>query len=285
MTNRIARRLNAAGRLLSAIAGMPSVTCPIVFLADAIDLRAQSQAGGRPEFEVATVKQSPPLTGDLININLGTVRNGKLTLTNATLSDCLKFAYGIVSDAQISGPDWIKSKVVRFDVVARSADTDRDQLRLMLQTLLADRLKLVLHREQKELPFLALRVGKNGPKLHEAKADAATAGGPMVLGHIASNRMSMAALASLLSRFERQTIVDMTGLNGFFEVGLEWARDSSRPVPPLGDAAGVLEQADSRSGPTIFAAVQEQLGLKLESRKGPLDVLVVDHAEKIPSEN
>lgn len=73
-----------------------------------------------PAFEVATVKSSPPPEGDSININLGTVRNGQLTLTNASLSDCIRFAYGLVSDAQIAGPDWVKSKAVRFDIVAKA---------------------------------------------------------------------------------------------------------------------------------------------------------------------
>src|ERR1700677_448422 len=107
-----------------------------------------------PEFEVATVKSSPPPTGDLININLGNIRDGKLTFVNASLSDCLKFAWGIVSDEQISGPDWIKSKAVRFDIVAQIVPgTPRDQVELMLRALLADRVKLALHHEQKELSF------------------------------------------------------------------------------------------------------------------------------------
>src|ERR1700740_2434639 len=100
----------------------------------------------RPEFEVATVKSSPPAAADLININLGRVQNGTVTFTNASLSDCLKFAYGIVSDAQLQGPDWIKSKSVRFDIVAQAPpDTPRPQLELMLRKLFADRLKVVLH--------------------------------------------------------------------------------------------------------------------------------------------
>src|ERR1700751_4978208 len=94
------------------------------------------------EFEVATVKPAPPPPeGDRININLGNVRNGTLTFGNASLSDCLKFAYGLVSDAQLAGPDWIKSKEVRFDIVAQvPPDTPRDRLLLMLQSLLAERL-------------------------------------------------------------------------------------------------------------------------------------------------
>ena len=160
----------------------------------------------QPQFEVATVKQSPPLTGDLYAINLGTVQNGKVTLTNTTLSDCIRFAYGLVSDDQISGPDWIKFKEVRFDIVAQAPpDTPREQLLLMVQALLAERLGLSLHHEQREHSFLALVVGKNGSKLSAAKPGAAATPGPMILGRIVSDQMSMSRLASLLSRFERQT--------------------------------------------------------------------------------
>jgi uncharacterized protein (TIGR03435 family) len=238
-----------------------------------------------PTFEVATVKQSPPPPGDLININLGTVRNGRITFTNASLSDCLKFAYGIVSDAQISGPDWIKSKAVRFDIVAQAPpDTEQEQLRLMLQSLLAERLKVTLHHEQKELPFLALMVGENGPKIRAtAAAPGGTGGNSARFGRIVGDRMPMQGLATLLSRFELQTVVDMTGLKGLFEVKLEWTPETNRPIAAdRGDAQAAI---DSAIGPSLFTAVQEQLGLKLESRKGPLDVIVIDHAEQVPAEN
>jgi len=237
--------------------------------------RAQASA---LDFEVATVKTSPPPPEiDRININLGNFRNGKLTFGNASLSDCLKFAYGIVSDAQLAAPDWIKSKSVRFDIVAQAPpDMPRPQLELMLQRLLADRLKVVVHHEQKELPYVALVVGKNGPKMREVQADRAGPQNGAVRGRIAGSQVSMQLLATLLSRFERQTVVDMTGLKGVFEMKLEWTPDDGRPAELNGVAI---------DGPSLFTAVQEQLGLRLESRKGPLDVLVVDHAEMAPTEN
>ena len=236
-----------------------------------------STTPNRPEFVVATVKTSPPPQGDTIVINgMGTLRNGKLTFTNASLSDVLKFAYNITSDSQLLGPDWIKSKDVRFDIVAlAAADTPREQLALMLQTLLADRLKLVVHREQKDLRFLALVEGKGGSKLHEAKVQPALDTTFNVPGRIVRNQISMPQLALLLSRFAPQTVMDMTGLKGFYEVKLEWTPDDTRG----------REAADSPIGPSIYTAVQEQLGLKLEARRGPLEVLVVDSAEKIPADN
>ena len=258
------------GRAILPAAGL------VVILAAFTSLCPLAQA---QEFEVATVRRSPPPEGATININVGTVRNGKVTFANASLSDCLKFAYGIVSDDQIAGPDWIKSRAVRFDIVAQALpDTPRDQLALMLQPLLSDRLKLQLHHEPRTMPFLALTIGKNGPKLTPATTqNDANPSRPNTAfgGRISSNRMSMLLFSTLLSRFERQTVVDMTGLKGEFEINLEWTPDSGSTTAP----------ADAPRGPSIFTAVQEQLGLKLESRKAPLDVLVVDHAEQIPADN
>ena len=227
-----------------------------------------------PEFEVATVKRSPPPEGDAININLGSVRNGKVTFANASLSDCLKFAYGLVSDAQISSPDWVKSREVRFDIVAQPpAGTPDDQIPLMLQALLADRLKLKVHREPKDLSFLALVQRKNGPKFHASTAPPATPTGTQYGGRIASTRISMERLALLLSRFERQTVLDRTGLDGFYELKLDWTPDDGRAA------------ATDNPGPSLYTAVQEQLGLKLEPSKGPVEIIVVDNAEKVPADN
>jgi uncharacterized protein (TIGR03435 family) len=235
-------------------------------------------AFAQPAFEVATVKRSPPPEGDRIDINLGTVRNGTLTFGNASLSDCLRFAYGLVSDAQLSGPDWIKSREVRFDVVAQfPPGATRDQLPAMLQSLLKERLGLAVHHEQRELSHLALTVAKNGPKLREVQPDPAAPNSISIPGRIVGAEMPMQTLAVLLSRFERQTVIDMTGLKGFYEVKLQWTPD----FPPLVNGA----PAEVPPGPSLFTAVQEQLGLKLESRKGPVDVLVVDHADQIPAEN
>jgi uncharacterized protein (TIGR03435 family) len=223
-------------------------------------------------FDVATLKLSPPLTGNAININIGAARNGRVTLANATLGDCLKFAYELVSDAQLSGPDWISSSDIRFDIDGRAhADTPRDQLLLMLRTLLAERLKLVVHHEERERSFLALVIGKGGPKFSASKPDPEARTRDVTFGgRISGVQLSMSTLAVLLSRFERQTIVDRTSLRGLYDLKLEWA------LSPGADAA---------TGPSIYTALQEQLGLKLESRKGPLDVLIVDHAEKTPAEN
>jgi uncharacterized protein (TIGR03435 family) len=224
-------------------------------------------------FEVASVKVAPVLNGDLYRINLGTVQHDTVTLTNASLADCIRFAYGLTSDAQLAGPDWIKSKEVRYDIVAKALpDTTREQVLRMMRALLAERFKLALHPENRELSYYALVVAKGGSKMREA-TDAPPSPPTGVQGQlqIIGNR-TMYSVATLLSRYMRACVVDQTGLKGSFEVKLVWTPDD-RPVP------------DEERGPSVFTAVREQLGLRLESRKGPMEVLVVDHAEKTPTEN
>lgn len=233
------------------------------------------QAQPNPTFEVATVKLSPPPEGDLFNINLGTFRNGRLTMDNVTLNDIIKFAYELVSDEQLVGPDWNRS--VRFNIVASAPpDTPPDQLRLMLRSLLAERLHLVLRREEKNIRYLGLILNRNGTKLPTSAKEVSNVN-PQIRGRIDHPRMPMSGLASLLSRFERQTIVDRTGLIGVYEVKLEWAPDNALTQNPADTAP------DSR--PNLFEAVQEQLGLRLEPGRGPLEVLIVEQASKVPEEN
>jgi uncharacterized protein (TIGR03435 family) len=249
-------------------------------------LAVTAQTAHEPEFDVATVKAVVPAPpGQPININLGTIRNGRVTLNNVTLNDCIKFAYNIVSDAQVFGPDWIKSDV-RFDIVGQaSADTPPEQLLLMLQRLLADRLKLQLHRDKRELPFLALVVGKNGHKLLPSKENNDVSP-RTVAGRITANRMRIPVLAMLLSRFERITVVDLTERQGQFAIDLQWTTDAIRRLaPPDGGPIRINGEQVDPNGPTIYTAIQEQLGLRLDARKGPIDVIVVDSAEKIPTEN
>jgi uncharacterized protein (TIGR03435 family) len=226
------------------------------------------------EFEVATIKVPPQVgLGTPVSINLGTFRNGTLTMANVTLAECIQFAYGLASQEQITGPDWIRSRDARFDIVAKTAvDADLDKARRMLQTLLADRLKLVVRREQRPFSFLALVASKRGPKLVEAGDDAA-AQNIAVRGRIAGGRMPLRVLAELLSRFERQLVVDKTGLGGRYRLTLEWTPDDR------------VATGDVATGPSLFAALEEQLGLRLEPRKEPLDVIAVERADNMPTSN
>jgi uncharacterized protein (TIGR03435 family) len=226
-------------------------------------------------FEVASVKIPPPhVIGERYNIAIGIVQNETVTFTNASLADCIRFAYGLPSNLQLSGPDWITSPEYRYNIVAKTAPgTTRDQILQMMQALLAERFKLAFHHEQRVLNYYALVIAKGGPRMSEPTAGPVTIP-PGVNGQlrILSNRMPMATVVSLLSRYMRALVVDQTGLAGEFEVKLVWTPDD-RPVP------------EDQRGASVFAAVQEQLGLKLESRKGPMQIMIVDHAEKVPTEN
>jgi uncharacterized protein (TIGR03435 family) len=247
----------------------------------AMSVLSASTSNAQPSasFDVASVHAVPDAPGDY-RANLGTASHGEVTLSNATLSQCLRYAFGINNDDQISGPDWIKSREFRYDIVAKAPpETPVAQLLLMLQGLLRERFALAVHREQKQQTFLALSIAKKGLKMSRP-GEAALAGRREIAGTI-TNVMTMDHLTMLLSRFLRQPVVDMTALHGDFEVKLEWAFESAQPPAATPDAGAA--SPDSR--PSIFVALQEQLGLALESRKGPLEVLVVDRADKVPKEN
>jgi uncharacterized protein (TIGR03435 family) len=223
-------------------------------LASAI-VTVAGQAQPRPAFDVASVRSVDVSTlGDSISMNLGTVRNGEVTFGNATLNDCVRFAFGIASDAQISGPEWIKSKRYLYNIDAKAAPgTSVAQVQAMMQTLLAERFKVVTHREQKEMSYFALEQAKGGAKMNAVQEVPAGFRGKNWGGSI-DNIMPMPKLAYLLSRFETERpIFDRTGLDGLYEVKLTWAL---RPLE------------NTNTGTSLFTALEEQLGLKLEARKG-----------------
>ena len=169
------------------------------------------------------------------------------------------------------GPAWLETDA--YDIVGTfPSNTSPDQVKLMLQTLFADRFKLAIHRETKDYPVYALVVGKDGPKL-KAAADGkhgAKNGG----GHLELHHASVAGFATYLVNATDRPVVDMTGLEGYFDITLDW-----RPDTPQSAASS---RNDSR--PSIYTAVQEQLGLKLEPRSAPVECIVIDHVER-PSEN
>lgn len=218
----------------------------------------------------------------------------------------LGFAYQ-VADFQISGgPGWIDS--ARYDVAAKAdTNTAPAQVMPMLKSLLADRFQVKVHREIKEVPVYALVVGKNGPKLESPKDGDCTSFDPAspkppapgqkpltYCGTIRMGRSSMDGagisaeqLRSMLSGIMGRTVIDETGLKGTFNVHLRWRADQSTPgCPELREplTSGPDAPTPDSAGPSIFTALQEQLGLRLESGKGPVEMLVIDRAEK-PSDN
>ena len=276
----------------------------------------------QPEFEVATVKPSPP--PQMGRMMMGT-RGGpgtndptRYSCSNCSLMMLLTQAYDIQRN-QISGPPILDSE--RFDITAKvPAGATKEQFRQMIQSLLAERFQLKLHHDTKEMPIYELQAAKGGPKLKESaepvQDDAAPASGgrgPMrmdkdgypVLPHgrgsimamtpgrarLQAEQETMDQFAARLSTMVGRPVKNATGLNGKYDFVLSFAPDmatmmAGMPPPPPGGAGrgpGPAAAPDD-SAPTIYTALQEQLGLRLEQKKGPVDMLVVDHVEKVPTE-
>jgi uncharacterized protein (TIGR03435 family) len=203
---------------------------------------------------------------------------GSLTMRNVNLRTTIEWAYD-VKDYQVTGPDWLNSE--RYDIVAKAADGAKDdRLRLMLQSLLKDRFRMTLHRETKELPVYALAIGKNGPKLKESEGEGESSMQPGSHGKmsIVFSRTPVAQLAELLADGLKRPVIDTTGLKGRYDFALDMT--AYIPMDSDGKPPKDLQPED-----VIFTAVQEQLGLKLEAKKGPIEILVIEHAEKVPTEN
>jgi uncharacterized protein (TIGR03435 family) len=227
--------------------------------------------------EVASIKPSRNNMGDS---NLDSVR-GRLTATNMTVKELIRLAYG-VRDYQVGqAPIWIDSE--RFDIAVKSVSGERGNLedvKSLVRELLADRFQLTTHRETKQMPVYLLVLAKEGPKL-KAHNDAGTKtrGG---CGRLVGRRVTADAIATILSRQVEHEVLNRTDLSGEYDFQLDFAPDSG-PCRADGVRQGG-SPADPSDLPSIYTAVQQQLGLKLQSTRGPVELLVIDRVEK-PSEN
>jgi len=262
----------------------------------------------RVEFEVASVKVSPAVPDG--SVNVGVYVDGAMVRCNyLSLRNYLTIAYD-VKDYQIAGPDWLASD--HFDISAKipAGPSGEASLRAMMKSLLEDRFKLVQHRETRDLPEYALIVGKNGLKIKELPADATTddngkvdvnvtgggRGGTVVnlgagsyLSYNASkleaHHVTFASIMESLSKFLDRPVVDMTGLTGKYDFTLDYSIEELRNlVRSYGaDASRIPDSAGDPSA-SIFTSL-EGIGLKLDPRKAPVEVLVVDRAERVPTAN
>ena len=271
-----------------------------------------AQSGARPTFDAASVKPAPPPDGRGgrrvgMTGGPGTDTPGRINFENIGLGAVIGKAYD-VKYYQISGPGWFDSE--RFNIIATVPPrTTKEQFRLMLQNLLADRFKLALHKETREMSIYSLTVARNGPKLKKAAPDpppdandAADAAPDGSAGKLAAdaegypalrpgmtmaimstpigprarlaNKENMEWLAGMLSGQLGRPVVDGTGLTSKYDISLYW-------IPQRPDSIA----ADDPNGPDLITALQQQLGLRLEPKKGPIEVLIVDHAEKTPTAN
>lgn len=232
-------------------------------------------------FEVATIKPSPPDRPG----KLYTVKGRQVLTVNTTVDDLITFAYGLHARQITGGPNWIESE--KYDVTGQPAAQGLPsvaQMREMIQQLLADRFKLTFHRDKKELPVYAITVANGGPKMTKNETNPNGLPGLLFrgLGVLPATNATMGDLAGVMQgAVLDRPVIDKTGLAGRYDFMLTWTPDETqfasmgvRVPPPSPDA----------TAPGLFTAFQEQLGLKLESSKAPVDVIVIDRIEK-PSEN
>jgi uncharacterized protein (TIGR03435 family) len=236
----------------------------ILFMSIAlVPLGAQNRTTVGPQFEVASIKPSAPGSRGPTFYN---PTRERFAIDSITTKALIAYAYD-VREFQVSvGPSWVASE--EYNIVAKpQGEASNERILAMAKNLLAERFNLTLHHESKEMPVLALTVAKGGAKLHPSEAT----GGPEIRGgrgRLVARRVTMGMLAAQLAgRVLDRPVLDRTEIAGEFDVDLEWTPDES-PNP----------------GSSIFTALQEQLGLKLESQKGVVDVLVIDRVER-PSAN
>jgi uncharacterized protein (TIGR03435 family) len=246
-------------------------------------LAVWAQAPDRPSFEVASIHAAEPgLRTEVIGTD-----PGAFGMHNITLRRCIEWAYEL-NPNQLTGPAWLSD--ARFDITARAEDrsANEDKLHLMLQTMLADRFGLKVHRDRKEQQVFALTVARDGLKLHAAGAkDAsklleATTEGPNSFHEdktgAMAERVSMADIARKVSELLSRVVTDRTGLTGRYDLRLDL-------TPYMVAAADGGEGSGVDMASVLFTGFQEQLGLKLESGKDMVDLLVVDAVSKVPTDN
>ena len=273
-------------------------------------MRAQAPPAGNntPKFEVASVRENTNNDGKVM---IGIQPGGRFTAVNVPAWDLIRQAFAVQRTQIVGAPDW--TQTTRYDISAK-AETDipgvgpgssPGPLHFMLQDLLADRFKLRAHRETREMPIYALTFARSDRKLGEglraSTADCAAMRGrggrgamppgPPAIGErpVCGMRMSpnsvmaggvpLAQLTQVLSQVTQRIVIDRTGLQGSFDIDLTFTLDGVPNAPPPPPGAPALPSVDP-NGPSLFTALQEQLGLKLESERAPVEVLVIDHVER-----
>jgi len=264
----------------------------------------------RPEFEVASVKKSAPAVAGQVNIGVH-IDGAMVRYTSLPMKSYIRMAYR-VNDYQVSGPDWLASD--NFDIAAKLPDgATRAQLPEMIQSLLADRFKLVVHRDKKEFPVYAIVVAKNGPKLKESPSDSSAEASPGAKGAVDINittgrgggvidmgngssigygrdrleakKVTLSALAGAVERLLDRPVVDMTDIGGTYDFSLEYSWDEVRSlVRSTSHGATELPANPDAPANSIFTSLAA-FGLRLEPRKAPIEMVVVDRIERTPTDN
>ncbi len=290
MTNRLAHDLDLGKRLLLALAAILAILAPVAIgVLHSPQLRAQDAAPAK--FEVASVKASKP--SRMPDLSFQTQPGGRLTAVGIPLYLAIEWAYGLsIQSVRMSGgPEWIHS--AQFDIDARAAEgvmppdlpgrVREARMRPMLQALLAERFKLVVRRENKEIPVYAVTVSKGGLKMESVDEKDC---GPGLPCHnfqggqgrgVHSKAASVEDLIAWVENWSDRPLIDRTGLTGLYKM------DTDGWVPMRGPGGG-NEGLDDPIRPTLFTVFERQLGLKLESAKAPVETFIIEHVER-PTEN
>jgi uncharacterized protein (TIGR03435 family) len=271
------------------------------------DPSAPASVPSLPRFEVATIKPAAPSD----NVMLMFTPDG-ISIHGVPMKMLLREAFDVEDDRILNGPAWLKNRYdieakVDADTAPKLKDLKVDQRRAMMLPLLQDRLNLKFHHETRELPTYALVVARGGVKMKpSAPDDPSQPDGPPQpadpasidnkprmgrhsfmmngRGHLESTGTTIQVLAHVLAEQLGRTVIDKTALTGNYDYTLQWTPDDMG-TPMAGDAGpGKADVSPEAGGPTLFTAVEEQLGLKLEASKGMVDVIVIDHID-LPSEN
>ena len=268
---------------------MHSARVPIVLVLAVLGAGAQGLPDAAPAFEVASIK--PHVFGPSGGCGPVSISGPRVVVLCASLRTLIMRAYGVKFYQIIGGPSWLHETAdTPYDIVATAPGAEPPtmaQVNLMLRALLATRFQVKAHQETRELPVYALVVAKDGPKMKESAADAKSfvsfrMGG--MQGSISSPKEPMAQFALALSNQVNRPVLDQTGLTSAYELKLEWTRDQPQIISGLSAPPPSAVPEAELHFPSIFTALQEQLGLKLEARKAPVEVVVVDRAER-PSGN
>ena len=224
----------------------------------------------QPAYEAASVK--PNTSGGNGSSSNGS--KGQILMTNQSLKRLIERAYS-VKPFQVTGPDWMEN--VHFDIAAKyPPDTRNEDRPLMLRTLLEDRFKLSVHRESKEISGYALVVAKGGLKLKpvEPGGSGSNSNSDGVRTTLKATKVSMADLADFAARRLGAMVVDKTGIDGVYDFELSWANEDLNSTDAGADAL-----------PSLFAVLQEKIGVRLQPQKVPVEIVVVDRVERVPTEN
>ena len=275
-----------------------------VLLAGGLEIAAAGQQTPRNEMAAQGLQQSAAKNAALATFAVATVKAAKpdvqgyawrytpdgVSLSGVPMLQILSAVFDVENDRILGLPNWIKDQ--RFDIEAKVDPADAPKLKdlnyhqryAMLLPVLVDRFGLKFHHETRVMPVFDLVVGKGGPKLTEAKpgpdGKVPDGGWSMNNNYFVANAVTIESLTGALTQQVGHPVVDKTGLTGHYDFKLRWTPEDA---PSMAGADGTSAGSDT-SAPDLFTALQEQIGLKLESRKEPMDVIVIDHIEK-PSEN